>query len=58
MRVRLGCLIVHEHTSHFASGHITDDTDDDGDVGAKLLALRLVVLLLNQSCISSWLSAP
>jgi len=29
MRVRLGCLSVHEHTSRFARRHITDDTDED-----------------------------
>ena len=28
MRVRLGCLSVHEHTSRFARRHITEDTDE------------------------------
>jgi hypothetical protein len=29
MRVRLGCLSVHEHTSRFARRHITEGTDED-----------------------------
>jgi hypothetical protein len=29
MRVRLGCLSVHEHTSRFARRNINDDDDDD-----------------------------
>jgi hypothetical protein len=32
MRVRLGWLSVHEHTSHFARHNINDDDDDDDDV--------------------------
>jgi hypothetical protein len=32
MRVRLGCLSVHEHTTRFARRNINDDDDVQGQV--------------------------